>query len=207
MKKTFFIIISGAVFSLLLLSALNTQQKEEIFYYYFDEKIFIDQRTDRIFVKFAPDATREQLSALIGKAVSLQPTSEISLDDGYRRFAVLEAKDGRSIPAAILADFMTQPEVVSATYMFLSDHGKFQAFTDEFVVYLKPTTSYAQLLELAEKHHCAVSEEDMMQKNEFLMYVSKTSQLDARQMANLFHETGLLVSVPGTLRFQLMQAV
>ncbi len=35
-------------------------QEGDLFYYYFDEKIYLTQRTDQVFVKFSPDATEEQ---------------------------------------------------------------------------------------------------------------------------------------------------
>ena len=199
MKKLVYITILGVVFSL----SLSVQQKDdEIFYYCFNEKIFINQRTDRIFVKFAPNADREQLHALIDGDTYLQSMSGTYFDEGYLQFAVLEAKDGRQIPSSTIESLMIKPEVITATYMFLNRFEKIQAFTDEFVIMLKPTTSYAQLQELAEKYHCTVSDEDMLQKNVFVLIVSEISKLDARQMANLFQETGLFeYSAPCALLF------
>ena len=123
MKKLVFIVIPVVLFNL---SLINVQEKASDlpFYYYQGERYFINQQTDRIFVKFAPDAGREQLQALIDRDASLQQTPDVSLDNGYMRFAVLEAKNGRNIPASTLEDFMAKPEVVSATHMFLSRSGK-----------------------------------------------------------------------------------
>ena len=38
----------------------SSGQDGDLFYYYFDEKIYLTQRTDQVFVKFSPDATEEQ---------------------------------------------------------------------------------------------------------------------------------------------------
>ena len=65
------------------------------------------------------------------------------------------------------------------------------ALTDEFVVLLKGITSYAQLLELAKQNNSRVGDENQFVKNQFKLYVCKTSKLNAMQMANLFWETEL----------------
>ena len=62
MKKLFSItIITVVLFSL----SFSVQPlKNEHFYYYFDEKIFLEQAMDQILIKFAPDASKEQLQEL-----------------------------------------------------------------------------------------------------------------------------------------------
>ena len=56
MKKITIFTILGIVFSL----SFNTPKNSEAFYYYKGEKFFINQRTDRIFVKFAQNADKYQ---------------------------------------------------------------------------------------------------------------------------------------------------
>jgi len=77
MKKINYILILAA---LLVLSFSRSQQELEQFYYCYDDKIYVSQTTDRIFVKFAQNASREQLSAIVGRDVSLRSTSDIFLD-------------------------------------------------------------------------------------------------------------------------------
>jgi len=43
---------------------------------------------------------------------------------------------------------------------------------------------------LAEQNNCTIGEENQYTKNQFMVYVSKTSKLDALQTSNLFQETG-----------------
>jgi hypothetical protein len=88
---------------------------------------------------------------------------------------------------------LRRSEVISATYLLENDRGLLSGITNEFAVGLGVSTSYAQLQELAEKHHCIVGEKysyDFL-KNVFRMYVSKASELTAMQAANLFYETEL----------------
>ena len=96
MKKSFFITLSGILFSFLL----NAQQESGDFYYYFGEKIFLKSRTDKIFLRFTPDADSEYLRSLIGSDVSLQPIdSKTHLETGrVSRSTILAAKDGKHIP-------------------------------------------------------------------------------------------------------------
>ena len=68
MKSTFFIFILGFLYSL----SLNAQQEREHFYYYLGAKIFLEQRTDQIFLKFSQDAEEEQLRSLISRDASLR---------------------------------------------------------------------------------------------------------------------------------------
>ena len=164
------------------------------FYYDFDKKIFLQQRKDKIFLKFAQDANTEQLHSLINRNSSLRP-SIANLDETYRprRVAVLESKDGKQIPSTTLESFKAMPEVLSVTYL-LDYNGGLQGLMDDFVVKLMETTSYEQLEKLAAQNNCKIEEEYQFSfsKNDyFKISVSKASKLDAMQMSCLFYETGL----------------
>jgi len=110
MKKIIFTNILG-IFSLLLCA----QQKSEDFYYCKEEKIFTEQRTDYVFVKFAPNINREQLLSLIDSYASLQATNNTNLESSRYRYAVLEAKDGKQITEAALESLKAREEIVSVS--------------------------------------------------------------------------------------------
>jgi hypothetical protein len=173
----------------------HNEDMSSLFYYYLGEKIFITQVKDKIFIKFAPTPSKEQLLALIGRDVSLRLTDDNSLSflekGSSLRVAVLETKDGNSIPKATVEFFKAKEEVVSVEYVFQLNGGKLQGLTDEFVVLLKATTSYAQLQDLAMKNNCIVGDENQFVKNQFKLFVSKTSNFNAIQVSNLFFESGL----------------
>ena len=108
MKKSFSVIIIMVVLFSLSFSA---HQESGHFYYYSGEKVFLPQATDKIILKFAPDAGREQLLAIVGSDASLQETSKCYLDEGSPlRIAVLEAKDGKRIAMSTLESFKAKTE-------------------------------------------------------------------------------------------------
>jgi len=189
MKRIVFITILGIFFNLTLIA----QQNSEIYYYYFGGKIFPEQKMDKICLKFAPNFDRRQLSILIDSDRTLQPMSDAYLKEGTLRIVILEAGEGRQISSSTIETFKAKEGIISVEYLLqpLNGSGKFSAITDEFVVKLKETTSYTQLYELAKQNHCEVGEENRLVKNKFKLYVSKTSKLNAIQMASLFYETGL----------------
>ena len=168
-------------------------EEEDVFYYYGYEnkKIFLREIKDRIFVKFAPDATREQFQAVANNKIaplSKKLNGEVRFVKGSSlNTMILESKE---MSPAVLDSLKTKNGIASATYL-LEQNGSFSAITDEFIVKLKETTSYEQLQELAEKYNCRLGDENEFVKNQFKLYVSKTAELNAMQMANRFYETGL----------------
>ena len=172
-----------------------SDENSSFFYYYFGEKIYLQQITNKICLKFEPNASKEELLALIGSDASLQLTSDnypYFLDEGSPlRIAILETKDGKQIPSSTIELFKTRDEVVSVEYLYSSQSEMCIVITDEFVVKLKSTTSDVQLQNLLKQHNCMLGDENMFVKNQFKLYVPKTSKMNAMQMSNLFFETGL----------------
>ena len=159
-------------------------EQDKHFYYYEDEKVFLQQRTDKILLILV-DAISAH--SIINSDISLNLMQ--SSQDVLPVIITLESKDTFHIPSVALEFFKTKPEVISANYLFTWWH--LFGLTDEFYVELKPTTSYAELQTLAEQNNCKIEEEDQFVKNKFLVSVSKTSPLNAMQMSNLFQETCL----------------
>jgi len=187
MKKIIFTILSGILFCL----SLNAQEKSGDFYYCFEKKIFLEQRADKVYLKFDANVSRDQFFAVVSSNPLLQTESDKNLDAMHQLgFVILEATDGKQISRSNIEFYKAKPEIVSANFLF--QYGKtLQGLTDEFVVKLKRTTSYAQLQTLAEQNNCTIGKENQFEKNEFMITVSKVSLLNAIQMANFFYETGL----------------
>ena len=172
---------------------------ENLFYYYLGEKIYLKQLKDKIFLKFTSDTDKEKIQTIINYSNLLQLIDGAYCDEGVWRFAALETKNGKHIPMETMKFFNENKDVVSAKYLFFNKNSGFSlGLMDEFVVKFKATTSYEQLQELAEKYQCEVREQYWWLKEKpvpdygtFCLFVSKTSELNAMQMANLFHETGL----------------
>jgi hypothetical protein len=210
MKKVSMLLCAGVLMSALCAAVTacndepqNPGQQQEgsrgeegrVFYYYGieDRKIFLDQVTDKVYVKFAPTATKEQFLSVVTGNASLRPMDANAGEyfiEGYPFNAVvLEGKERISLE--VINSFKARDEIVSATYLLEYNGVDLSAYTDEFIVKLKGGTTYAQLQELADKNNSRIGKEDEFVKNQYMLYVSKTSELDAMQTANLFYETGL----------------
>ena len=168
-------------------------EEDIFFYYFFDEKIFLDQVTNKICLKFETNISEEQLLAIVNSVTSLQLTDNHfgSLYRSTLCFAILETKDGVPVPVSTINSFKARSKVISVEYLYQHNGGKFQAITDEFTVKLKKTTTYAQLQQLARQTNCVIGEESQFVKNQFKLYVSKTSNYNAMQLSCLFYETEL----------------
>ena len=170
---------------------METKDKDS-FYYYEKEKIFLKQLRDKIFLKFKSETDKEKIQTIINCSDLLQLIDGAYCDEGSWRFAALETKDGKHIPMEIMKYFNESKDVVSVIYLFLEKNSGFSlGLMDELVVKFNATTSYEQLKGLAEKYNCIIGNEDVFVRNQFMLYVTKTSELDAMQTANLFYETGL----------------
>lgn len=176
------------------IATTRASQGDEVFYYYGYEnkKICLREMRNQVYVKFAPDATREQFQAVannraFSRSRKINGTTVNFIKGASYNALVLES---REITPDDLRSFRSKKEIVSASYL-LEYNGSFLAVTDEFVVKLKETATYAQLQDLAGQYGCAIGKENEFVQNQFKLYVSKDSERDAMQTANLFYETGL----------------
>ena len=186
MKNKIYITVLSVV---LFCFSLNAQQTSEKFYYYQGKKISLQERTDKMYLKFAPNTKKEQIRTIISSDTSFEACAT-NLDDHFSNSVILEVKKGKRIASADIKTFEKRAEIVSATPLFQYNNTS-QGLTNEFVVKLKETTSYEQLQELAKQKNCKVEEENQFVKNQFMVSVSKMSDINAMQMSNLFYETGL----------------
>ena len=170
------------------------QTENQTFYYYGHEnrKVFLNEVKDKVFVKFAPAATKEQFRSVTTGHSTLRSRASApqeSFVEGYSyNTALLE---GGAVSADALAAVRSKEGVASASRLLESDGGSRVAYTDEFIVKLKEGDSFARLQKLAEENGCTIARQDEFVKDQYLLYVSKSSERDALQTANLFYETGL----------------
>ncbi|MCL2597427.1 MAG: S8 family serine peptidase [Paludibacter sp.] len=165
-------------------------QAQNSFYYYQGNKINLIQTTDKMYVKFIPNADNTQIISLINGNNSVKLVSSVDSTNSKIEFLLFENNNNLTIPESAFVDFKANANVVSVTPIF-EYNGTLQGLTDEFVVKLKSTTSYSQLQTLATANNCVIKEESPFVELQYMMSVSKTSNLNALQTANLFFETGL----------------
>ncbi len=118
------------------------QENGEVFYYYGieNQKILLDKVTDRVFVKFAPTASKEQFLSIADRNASsrsLTADLEERFVEGvsFNRFVI----EGALSPEDIVS-LKAKQEVVSATHL-LEINGSQMAYTDEILIKLKDGTS------------------------------------------------------------------
>jgi hypothetical protein len=187
MKKIIVFIVLYILFCL----SLNAQNNNEpLYYYYQGEKIYLQQKENMIFLKFAPNANNEQINSIIRNSVFLKPMNDRSSGETFSHFVILETPNMEAISLNTIESYKAIEEIVSATYVF-QYNAALQGLTDEFVIKLKEGVAYAQLEQLAEQHNCVVVKENQFVKNQFLISISKASDLNAMQMSNLFYESEL----------------
>jgi subtilisin family serine protease len=188
--KTKVLIYALATMSVLF-SQMQPIQAENMFYYYWNEKIFIKERTDKIFLKMDLKAiNKERLTDFKNSIKSFGLVTDIDEDDIMPLFIAIETKTGNDIPSILYENYKANAMVVSATPM-LQYNEVLQGLTDEFMVHLKPSSSYGQLQQLAQQNNCIIVKDNWPFKDQYMLSVSKTSKLNSLQMANLFYETGL----------------
>lgn len=120
-------------------------------------------------------------------------------DKMYVKYAS-ESKQSQIVSASEVA-LLKPAEIVSATPLMEYQGSEF-AITDEFVVKLKPETSYADLQKLAEENGCSIGKENEFVKGQYMLSVPTSSELNPMKMANRFYETGLFeFSEPNIIDF------
>ena len=177
----------------------NPLDNEDSQYFYHNaagKRIGMKQIEEKMFLQFALNADMEQLLTIISKETDLQPTAETGLKEGYWGFyiAVLEAKNGNTIPTETFEYFKTQDNVVAVSHLYSQSdilQETYKGITNRFDLRLNDVSSFAELQQMAEQHHCIIEEENMYDKNQFTLTVAKDYGLNALEMSNLFLETNL----------------
>ncbi len=204
MKKQPYIILLISAFTCL---SLHAQQKEsnEVFYYYQGEKIFLTEKPDKVFIKLSKDANREKVSGIIAADEAIEKKSREAIEKTWSPFIILESKDEKSLSKETIKKYKDHPDIVSASTMLEYKDGTLQGIMDEIIIKLKKGTTLSQLKKLATNYQCLIVEENQFTKDQFLLSVSKTSGLNALQIANALYETGLFeFSVPNFYRHNIL---
>jgi hypothetical protein len=135
-------------------------------------------------------ANKEDLENLI-YSTSANLISDIDQQNPLGLFVVLWSKSGADIHPSVLDKLKASDMIVSATFLLQYNDNALSGLIDEFIVKMKVSTSYDRLQQLALQNNCIIIEENQFVEHQYLLSVSKTSEFNSLQMANLFYETGL----------------
>ena len=156
------------------------------YYYSQGEKVFLQQRADKIFLQIMPDTGIEKIQAIINSDASLRLVFNERWEEyylpGWETCISLETKDGSRIPKSTLESFKAREEVVWATGFFSFSNSRPVAPANNIIFRLNG--SHEPLMEVIEKYGCFIGG-----KYNYL-YVPKISQLNTLQIANFLYETG-----------------
>lgn len=187
--------------SFLVVFGCSKLEKNSAYYYYFNEKIYLDERRDMIFIQFEKGLSEGQKQAVVQSDASLKPWAyrtrldgrEITYDgSGQSDMAVLQSS-GR-ISQATLNSFRNKEGVVSVSYMFEKD-GRFTAVTNEIIVKLNKASDYSVLEEMATKYGCRISDKDLSMENVYMLERTKSCKYETLELSHLFHDSGLFYLV------------
>jgi hypothetical protein len=115
MKKRFFIL---SVFICGFLSLQAQQKSKEEFYYYQGEKIFLTERTDKIFLKLTKGANKASMLALIRSDSIVKLSTDVKQSELLPDFLTLEVREskiGTKIPVSKVEQYKINVNVISAS--------------------------------------------------------------------------------------------
>lgn len=202
--RTSFIML---VIPLLLLAAgCSKLVKDSAFYYYFNEKIYLDERRDLLFIQFEKDLPEEQKKAIVQSDASLHPwTYHSKMDNetydgiGDATFAVLQSS-GR-ISLAKRDAFRKMDGVLWASFLF-EKNGQVIAVTNELIVKLNDAGDYPLLEQMADQYGCRVTDETLFMENVYVLERTRTCKFETLELVQIFHESGRFSIVdPGMIAF------
>ena len=177
------------IFALLLFCVTLHSQQSKDYYYYQGKKVFLTEKSDKIFINLWKNADTESLFSLMqaDKYLKLNGLNKNTLNT----YLILEVKEGK-FSSETLDQYRNNPAVKSAQFMLEYEHNILIGLLNEFTVKLKSATSFAQLQNLISKYvGCVIEREERFVKNQYVLSVNRLSEFNALQLANLFYETGL----------------
>ncbi len=189
-------------FFLLLLPLLATAgcsklDKSSQYYYYFNDKVYLNERRDIVFILFEKGIPEAQKLAIVQSDATLKPWTyharlgpDVTYDGSIGDVAVLQSF-GRIQPSKINA-IRNKDGVRTASYMFEKD-GKFYAVDDTFIVKLNYAVEESKLDEMVRRYGCTYEpwSTDSAWEGVYTVTVPKTSDLGTVQLSCFFQESGL----------------
>ncbi|WP_026462641.1 hypothetical protein [Adhaeribacter aquaticus] len=172
--------------------AENTPCKS-YFYYYNQDKVQLGNvSTKRVIIGFQDGFTTEQKNQFISNHSFLQ-NIESENHTGSADATVILLKEGitcSQVQAGL--DLLKQSKAVRYATPFFSNDGSDRGITNQFIVNLKSTSTLADLENMAKRTNTKIV--DQLSNLTYILSADKTSQGNALEMANFFHENNKIDS-------------
>jgi subtilisin family serine protease len=187
MKKSFISLFLGIV---IILSLLNTKicSAQEIFSYYQGKKQIYYPSESKIVVRFKKETNSQTKNQIFDKQLIKD------IKSGINGFSLISLKTeiGKEQVKSLIKAYQENDDVLSVSPILLNEEKEeIGALTEQFIVRLKATTSIGQLQRLATQTRTQIMQQYEYDKQTYILSISKNSQGNALEMANLFYESNL----------------
>lgn len=165
-----------------------------IFYYNFDEKIYLTERKDILYIKFKDKAAITPVLTELGKDMSFQSWSpswqQTSLTDvSSSDVAFIQATNGEFSTNDILR-IKKESDVLHLSYL-IENNGNYSIQTNRFLVKLYRKEDFKHLEEWINKLSCKFIEKDWLGENVYLISIPKDSPYTSVELSCILEETEL----------------
>ncbi len=192
MKKTFFLLVM--LFPLLTVA----QEQNKYFYYYKGKKQYLELNTDYVFIASSAKQVPKKYSKILDNSTELKQdnafnriTSKENFNEtfwgGVKLMNKLSNKDYLEFIKNLKA--LKTIQIVSP-YFKTKNVGKI-GLSNFFYVKLKHLSDTALLNKQAVKYSCIVVKQDKFMPLWFVLSTTKTSDMNALELANVFYESNL----------------
>lgn len=179
---------------LMLAAGCSKLEQSGAFYYYFNQKIYLDERRDMIFIQFEKNLPVEQKQAIVQSDASLKPWTyqsrmgwgSTTYDGTLGDSAVLQSS--RRISQAKMNALRNREGVLSVSYMFEKD-GRFSAIGNDFIVKLYEPADYSVLEKMAADYGCRISDRNILMENTYILERTRGCRYQTLDLTHIFHES------------------
>ncbi|NNV58045.1 S8 family serine peptidase, partial [Limnovirga soli] len=178
------------LFMLLLFIPAIAQKKEQVFYYYKGQKVYYPVSYDRLVVGIKSGHTFNELKNTVAALISVPADS---LEEGFGGKQILVKLGINKVKdiTPIVTKLKQNTNLLYSRPVFKSQDGKYNSYSDEFIVNLKASTSIAMLQSLMTKYNVTVLKKYPFLDDMYILTAGAKNNYDGLAMANFFYETGL----------------
>ena len=184
-------ILSIVLFFLISISPFLEKREENNYYYYKNEKIFLQENSNRILLKLSTDSDKTDILRILNS----EPNYKILKSDIRQgEYIVLQSQPNVSYEAKLnsLKQLKAIPNIVTANFMlYLPEKDHFIGFADEFFVKLHSSTTNDAFNQLLNQYGCEVVKQDQYDGDIFTLKITSDSPKNALKTSVDFYDTGL----------------
>ncbi len=175
---------------LVLLFSTTQGQQNSKFYYYGNNKVYVKQSTEKLYVRIKEDVAEAKKKELQNK---FKLPAEAIMDVQAANFVVIDLKTlNENERAKIISDLSKSNEIEISRPVFIASGGNETVVDEDFYVKLKQGISYQQLRDFAAQKNCILNEKPYKYDNTvYFLKAGAVNKFDGLQLANDFYESGL----------------